>query len=161
VGCGGDEKKTSGTEGEYINAGDAVYQVQLSRLLNPGQRPDDDYLQGQPALQSKQQYLAVFLTIENEGKSAYRPPQDMKVVDTQGNQYLPIVTSGGGFALNFFDDIPPDRTAPPPDSPAASGPEGGAMVLFRLSIESARDNLPLELQIPASGNKQSSVRLDI
>jgi hypothetical protein len=41
-------RKTKGVEGEYINAGDALYQVQLSRLLNSEQRPDDDYLRGQP-----------------------------------------------------------------------------------------------------------------
>ena len=34
----GREELTEGEEGEYIHAGDAVYQVQLTRLLNPRQR---------------------------------------------------------------------------------------------------------------------------
>jgi hypothetical protein len=161
AGCGKESEKTSGTEGEFINAGDAVYQVQLSRLLNPQSRPDDDYLQGQPPISSGEQYLAVFLTINNDGKKQYIPPGDMKVVDTQGNEYLPIQTSGGGFGLQFTDPIPPGGKAPPASSPAATGPEGGAMVLFRVKTETATDNLPLHLEIPAPGGKQSSVTLDI
>jgi hypothetical protein len=160
-GCGNNEKKTSGAEGEYIHAGDAVYQVQLSRLLNPNSRPDDDYLQGQPPLPASEQYLGVFMAIENKGKKEYVPPSDMKVVDTQGNEYLPIQTSGSGFGLQLTDPIPPGGVAPPADSPAAGGPEGGALVLFRVKEESATDNLPLDLHIPAAGGKESTVRLDI
>ena len=161
TGCGKESEKTSGAEGEFINAGDAVYQVQLSRLLNGQARPDDDYLQGQPPASGREQYLGVFLTINNDGKKQYLPPGDMKVVDTQGNEYLPIQTSGSGFGLNFTDPIPPGGKAPPPDSPAATGTEGGALVLFRVKEESATDNLPLHLEIPAPGGKQSSVTLDI
>jgi len=68
AGCGANDKKTTGSEGEYINAGEAVYQVQLSRLLNPDSRPDDNYLQGQPPLPGNEQYLGVFMTIENDRK---------------------------------------------------------------------------------------------
>jgi hypothetical protein len=160
AGCG-DEEKTSGAEGEFINVGDAVYQVQLTRLLNGEQRPDDDYLRGQPALQAHEDYLATFLTIENEGKTPYSPPRDMKVVDTQGNQYLPLGTPQSSFGLDFGQAIPPDEKAPPPDSPAASGPEGGALVLFRVKSESAVDNLPLYLEIPAKSGKASRIVLDI
>jgi hypothetical protein len=159
--CGKDEEKTSGTEGEYINAGDAVYQVQLSRLLNQEQRPDDDYLRGQPALTGGQQYLGVFLSVENEGKADYLPPRDMKVVDTQGNEYLPIDVSATGFGLSFSEPLKHGEFAPQPDSPAATGQEGGALVLFRISEVSATENLPLELHIPAAGGKESVIRLDI
>jgi hypothetical protein len=159
--CGNDEKRTSGAEGEYINAGDAVYQVQLSRLLNLEQRPDDVYLRGQPPLTADQQYLGVFLTVQNDGKQAYLPPRDMKVVDTQGNEYLPIDVSATGFGLSFSEPLKHGELAPQPDSPAATGQEGGALVLFRLSTTSATENLPLELHIPAPGGKQSNIRLDI
>jgi hypothetical protein len=161
AGCGNNDKTTSGSEGQYIHAGDAVYQVQLSRLLNPNTRPDDDYLQGQAPLSANEQYLGVFMAIQNDGKKEYMPPSDMKVVDTQGNEYLPIQTSGSGFGLEFTDPIPPGGQAPPPDSPAAGGPEGGALVLFRVKEESATDNLPLDLRIPVAGGKESTVRLDI
>jgi hypothetical protein len=161
LGACGAKEKTSGVEGDYVHVGDAVYQVQLSRLLNPEQRPDEDYLRGQPTLSADQQYLGVFLTLENKGDKDYVPPRDMKVVDTQGNEYLPIDVSATGFGLSFAEPITPDETAPRPDSPAATGQEGGALILFRLSQESATENLPLDLDIPGSGGKESNIRLDI
>jgi hypothetical protein len=157
----GKEEETSGNEGQYIHAGDAVYQVQLSRLMNPDQRPDNDYLRGQPTLTGGQQYVGVFLTVENDGKKAYVPPRDMKVVDTQGNEYLPIDVSATGFGLSFSQPIAPNTRAPLPDSPAAAGPEGGALVLFRMSEVSVTENLPLDLKIPAPAGKESDVTLDL
>lgn len=159
--CGSDEKSTSGNEGQYINAGDAVYQVQLSRLMNQQTKPDDDYLRGQPVLGAGQQYVGVFLTVQNDGKKPYLPPRDMKVVDTQGNEYLPIDVSSTGFGLSFTDPIAPSKKAPAPDSPAATGPEGGALVLFRMSEDSVTQNLPLDLKIPAPSGKESNIRLDL
>jgi hypothetical protein len=160
AGCG-TEEKTSGSEGEFIHVGEAVYQVQLTRLLNPEQRPDDDYLRGQPPLTRTEDYLGTFLTIKNDGKAPYSPPRDMKVVDTQGNEYLPLGTPQASFGLDFGHPIPPADKAPPPDSPAAAGPEGGALVLFRVKSESATDNLPLYLEVPSSDGKTSKIRLDI
>jgi hypothetical protein len=159
--CGSDEKTTSGNEGQYINAGDAVYQVQLSRLMNQQDRPDDDYLRGQPALGPGQQYMAVFLTVENDGKKPYVPPRDMKVVDTQGNEYLPIDVSSTGFGLSFTDPIAPGQKVPAPNSPAQTGPVGGSLVVFRMSEDSVTQNLPLELKIPAPAGKESNIRLDL
>jgi hypothetical protein len=159
--CGSNGEKTSGAEGDYIKADDALYQVQLTRLLNPEQAPDNDYLRGQPALPADEQYLGVFMTVENDGKASYVPPRDMKVVDTQGNEYLPIDVSATGFGLSLSQPLKPGETAPPPNSPAATGQEGGALVLFRVKQESATENLPLKLEIPAPGGKQSNVTLDV
>jgi hypothetical protein len=160
VACGGEEEKTEGAEGEFVNAGEALYQVQLSRLMNPGVRPDNDLLRGQPTLPASEQYLGVFLTVENEGDEPYVPPRDMKVVDTEGNEYLPIDVSATGFGLSLSEPIEPKEIAPPPDSPAFSGPQGGALLLFRLSATSFTENLPLELQIPAGG-EESIITLDL
>ena len=156
-----EEEKTSGAEGEFINAGDAVYQVQLSRLMNPGQAPDDDYLRGQPALGAGEQYVGVFLTVENDGKKDYVPPRDMRVVDTQGNEYLPIDVSSTGFGLSLSEPIKHGERAPRPDTPAQAGPEGGALILFRMSEESVTENLPLYLEIPVPGGKPARIRLDL
>ena len=159
--CGSNEKTTSGNEGQYINVGDAVYQVQLSRLLNANEQPDGHYLQGQPVLGPGQQYMGVFLTVENDGKKSYVPPRDMKVVDTQGNEYLPIDVSSTGFGLSFTDPIAPGQKAPAPDTPAQTGPEGGSLIVFRLSEDSVTQNLPLELKIPTPAGKESNIRLDL
>lgn len=159
--CGSEEERTSGDEGQFIHVGEAVYQVQLTRLLNSHIRPDDAYLRGQPATTGNEEYLAVFLRIENKGDTPYQPPRDMKVVDTIGNEYLPLDATQGGFGLEFGNPIPPGKLAPPPNSPAADGPNAGALVLFRLKSESATNNLPLELDIPNGPSSSSRIVLDI
>lgn len=159
--CGSQKEFTSGAEGELVHAGDAVYQVQLTRLLNPRIRPDDAYLRGQVALQGGEQYLGVFLQITNDGDSDYLPPRDMKVVDTVGNEYLPLDATQSGFGLDFGEPIAPDNEAPPPDSPASQGPVDGSLVLFKVKQDSATENLPLELEIPTGGDSSSRVELDI
>ena len=42
----GEEDKVEGAEGEFITVGEMDYQVQLTRLLNPEQRPDECLLAG-------------------------------------------------------------------------------------------------------------------
>jgi hypothetical protein len=159
--CGGSEERSSGEEGEFIKVGAVTYQVQLTRLLNGRIRPDDAYLRGQPPATSDESYLAVFLRIKNESEKAYSPPRDMKVVDTQGNEYLPLDATQSGFGLDFAEPIGPDDEAPPPDSPAAEGPTNGALVLFRVKVDSATNNLPLELEVPTGADSSSVIELDI
>lgn len=162
VGCGNDEPKTSGAEGEFIEAGGVDYQVQLTRLLNPQQRPDDSYLRGQAPLPRDEAYLGVFLRIENDGDSPYKPPRGITLVDTTGDEYLPLDTTQSGFGLDFGAEIPPGDVAPPPNSPAQFGPTSGALLLFRVKQEAATDNLPLELQIPVEGEEEpSTITLDV
>jgi hypothetical protein len=162
AGCGNDEPKTSGAEGEFIEVGQTDYQVQVTRLLNPDQRPDDSYLRGQPPLPANEDFLGVFVRIENDGDTPYKPPRDITMVDTQGNEYLPLDTTQSGFGLDFGSDIPPDGVAPPRNSPASFGPTSGALLLFRVKAETATDNLPLELRIPVEGKKEpSTITLDV
>ncbi len=161
-GCGDAHLEADGAEGHYIEVGDVVYQVQLSRLLNGGSRPDDNLLEGQPAATPDQQYMAVFLIIQNKSDKPYTPPKEMTVTDTQGNEYLPQDTTESGFGLSFTDAIPPGEGAPPADSPAAGGVDAASMVLYKLKNDSATTNLPLELEIPDAGQKQPSrVELDL
>lgn len=158
AGCGNaDEPKNVGAEGQFVEVGEVDYQVQLTRLLNPQQRPDDAYLRAQAPVPGNETYLGVFLRIENDGDEPYKPPRDMKVVDTQGNEYLPLDTTQSGFGLDFGAEIPPGEAAPPPNSPAEFGPTSGALVLFRIKDESATDNLPLELRIPVEGEEEPSI----
>ncbi len=161
--CGADEEKREGAEGEFVSVGNDVdYQVQLTRLLNPQQRPDDAFVRGQAELPAGEAYLGVFLKIENDGDAPYKPPRDMKVVDTQGNEYLPLDTVQSGFGLDFGGVIPPGDEAPPPDSPASFSPTSGSLVLFRVSEETATDNLPLVLEIPVEGEKEPArITLDV
>jgi hypothetical protein len=160
AGCGSKEEGEA-VEGQFVKVGPAVYQVQLTRLVNPEQRPDDQLVRGQPPLSPNEQYLAVFLRIENKGSKPYLPPRDLKVVDTVGNQYLPLDASQSGFGLDFFEPLQPGDHAPLPDSPAADGPDRGAMVLFRVKTQSATDNLPLVLDVPSGGKAIVEIKLDV
>jgi hypothetical protein len=158
----GEEEKREGAEGEFITVGDVDYQVQLTRLLNPDQRPDDSFVRGQAVLPADEAFLGVFLRIENDGDEPYQPPRDMKVIDTQDNEYLPVDTGQSGFGLDFGDEIPAGDVAPPPNSPASFSPTSGALVLFRLQEASATDNLPLVLEIPVEGEEEPSrITLDV
>jgi hypothetical protein len=158
----GEEEKREGAEGEFITVGETDYQVQLTRLLNPEQRPDDAFVRGQAALPPDEAYLGVFLKIENDGDQPYKPPRDMKVIDTQGNEYLPLDTGQSGFGLDFGAEIPPGDKAPPPNSPASFSPTSGALVLFRVKEASATDNLPLVLEIPVEGEEEPArITLDV
>ena len=161
AGCGSGKLETEGDEGAFLRADDAVYQVQLTRRLNPRQHPDDTLLRGQGPAPADEQYLAVFLTIRNDGPKPYQPPRDMKVVDTVGNEYLPLDATQSGFGLDFGEPIAPGDMAPPTDSPAAEGPDAAAMVLFRVKLESATDNLPLELEVPTSEKSGTRITLDV
>jgi hypothetical protein len=161
-GCGsGGKLKTEGEEGAFLRAGEAVYQVQLTRRLNPRQHPDDTLLRGQAPVPADEQYLAVFMTIKNQGSKPYLPPRDMKVVDTIGNEYLPLDATQSGFGLDFGKPIAPHDVAPPVNSVAAEGPDAAAMVLFKVKLESATDNLPLELEVPTGPKTATRIRLDV
>lgn len=144
-----------------MKVGDAVYQVQLSRLLDADQRPDDNLLAGQPPATPNEQYMAVFMVIDNRGDEPYLPPKDMKLIDTQGNEYQPLDAAESGFGLSFTDPIEPGGTAPPPDSPAQGGVDAASLVLFKLKQASATENLPLELEVPVPGERPARIGIDL
>jgi hypothetical protein len=160
-GCSEGKLGTEGDEGRYVRADDAVYQVQLTRRLNPRQHPDDTLVRGQAPLPADEQYLAVFMTVKNDGSKPYQPPRDMRVVDTVGNEYLPLDATQSGFGLDFGHSLAPGEIAPPDDSPGAGGPDAAAMVLFKVKRESATDNLPLELVVPTAEKAGTRIRLDV
>ena len=56
AGCGekADYVRFAETEGIYVDVGNLVYQVQLSRFMNPGDVEDRDYMRGLPLTQKLQ-----------------------------------------------------------------------------------------------------------
>ena len=71
-GCGAEEVTTeAGTEGIWVDAGSVDYQVQGSRLLEPGnQVPDQSYLkgiaEGITSPNADEVWFAVFIRAENK-----------------------------------------------------------------------------------------------
>lgn len=147
------------TEGQGIKLGDLLYNVQITRILNPTDQEDEAYLVGQKAPGPDQYYLGVFMRVDNEGDASGQVATDFKIVDTVGDTFDPV-PSKSLFALNLGATIPPGDQLPQGETTAANGPIEGAMVLFRID-SSAVQNRPLTLEIPSSDGSTGEVELDI
>lgn len=159
AGCGGEESENEAVEGEPLELGELLYNVQITRFLNPSNRDDGAYLEGLGEAPPEQEYLAVFMRISNEGSELEQVPTTFTVMDSRGAEFEPLELDNP-FALEFGAEIPPDGTVPAPDTPAASGPIKGSMVLF-LVDQSASENRPLKLEIPGSDGESGEITLDI
>jgi len=160
AGCGSDsEPETEVIEGEPLELDGLLYNVQITRFLNPADAEDEAYLAGQPPAPSGQAYLGVFMRIENETEDTAEVSADMTVIDTRDSEYEPA-PSESVYALELPAQVEPEGELPAPGTPAASGPIKGAMVLF-LVDESAADNRPLKLEVPSSSGDDGEVELDI
>jgi hypothetical protein len=153
------ENATSVSEGEAIKLGDLLYNVQITRYLNPKDPEDKAYLAGQPPLSSDQYYLGVFMQIQNESDTAQQVPTDFRVVDTVGTTFKPV-PSTSLFALQLGGKVNQNGVLPEPETTAANGPIEGSMVLFRIDSTAIEDR-PLNLDIPSSTGAVGHVELDI
>jgi hypothetical protein len=158
--CGAEEEDHyEVVEGEPLELGELRYNVQITRFLNPADAEDDGYLREQPPPPSGENYLGVFMRIDNEGTEPLEIPAEMTIRDTRDNVYEPIETDNP-FALELGSVIEPAARVPAPDTVAASGVIRGSMVLFLLD-EAVTENRPLELEIPNPGGEPGLVELDI
>ena len=159
-GCETDpESDLSVEEGQAMKLGDLLYNVQISRFLNPRDPEDEAYLADQPPPPNNKLYFGVFMLIENEADTPQDVPADFKVVDTKGTEFAPI-PSNSLFALELGGKVAADEQLPEPESTAANGPIQGAMVLFLIDEASTEDR-PLTLDIPSSAGSVGEVELDI
>lgn len=160
AGCG-EEEKEHVVEGEPLELADLKLNVQITRFLNPSDPEDGDYLAGQQVPPpAGQEYLGVFIEIDNEGSEDARLPTaaDLSVVDTTGQAYEAL-DSDSPFALDLGGTIDAHSEVPAPDTPAASGPTQGSIVLF-LVPANVGENRPLELEISYRG-EDGTIELDI
>ena len=168
--CGGEKDPTTNgdSEGSYIQAGPLVYQVQVSRELNPFNVEDAQYLEGLPAGTPKpaadQEWFAVWLRVQNPTDQVHPRAHDFRIVDTLGTVYEPIPLSPANPSAYEPGNVATSQgqpVYPNPESVAGGSPTNGAMLLFKLNT-TAYANRPLELQIvPPDGGKPSSVTLDL
>jgi hypothetical protein len=146
-------------EGQGIKLDDLLFNVQITRELNPFDTEDKAYLVGQKPLTPDQYYLGVFMRIDNEGDASAQVPTDMSVVDTVGDTFRPL-PSDSLFALKLGDTIHGGDQLPEGESVAANGPIEGSMVLFRITGAAFEDR-PLTLHITTSTGSTGEVELDI
>ena len=99
AGCGSNPEDTLKVdEGEPMKLGELVYNVQISRFLNPNDDEDKAYLVGQPPPPNNKFYLGVFMQVSNDGKAAEQVPTDFSIEDTVGTKFKPV-SSKSLFAL--------------------------------------------------------------
>lgn len=162
--CGSEEETKAGEpqeaeEGEPIEVGELRYNVQITRFLNPDSTEDRAYLRGLPDPPQGEDYLAVFIRIENEGEESERIPSDFPIENNRGDTFTAIETDNP-FALELGEEIPPGGQLPAIDTAAASGPIKGSMILYLID-EEATENRPLEMEITSSAGDRANVLLDL
>jgi hypothetical protein len=167
TGCGNrkDAVTSAETEGPYIDVGGLQYQVQISRQLNPRDTEDHAYFVGVPGaerLRPNETWFAVFIRVKNPSGDFARPARDFEISDTQGHRYRPVAVGADNVFVYRPTPISPAGILPPPDSAAAEGPIGGAMLLYRLTLDTLA-NRPLELRIFSGSGPppEGQVELDV
>jgi hypothetical protein len=170
--CGGQKQPTEHGESEaaYVQAGPLLYQVQMSRELNPDSVEDREYLDGlapeDTTLAGDEEWFGVWLRVQNAEDEPAPAAEEFTIVDTIGTEYEPFELP----ATNVFSyqprmveaaDSQSSPLLPEPDSGAGSGPIQGSLVLFKLNT-SVYANRPIELEIvPPGGGEPSTVELDL
>jgi hypothetical protein len=158
AGCGSSSNETQVNEGEPLELGDLSFDVQITRYLNPFSPEDSTYLDGAPELKKGEQYLAVFMRVDNDGSDPNVVPYPFHIVDTRGNVYQQQKVDNP-FSLIPGTPIEPDQSVPGLETAARNGPIQGSMILFVLP-EGANENRPLELVVPGPG-EAGKIELDL
>jgi hypothetical protein len=168
-GCGNKEKTTTeaATEGIYLDVGGLKYQVQISRILNPSDIEDRNYLtqlpQGTLPPTGDLAWFGVWIRVQNTNDGKSLPTAStFEIRDTQDNVFRPYAQIGNAFAYQPVDKLGPQEVLPLPDAPAGSGPIQGSLLLFKLTTTSLA-NRPLEFRItsPTDPSNVGTVDLDV
>ena len=148
------------SEGMGIKLDDLLFNVQITRQLNPGDTEDKAYLVGQTPLGPNDSTTSgSSCSVQNEGDTSAQVPTDMSVVDTVGDSFKPL-PSNSLFALKLGDTLHGGDELPEGESVAANGPIQGSMVLFRITTSAIQDR-PLTLHITTSTGSAGEVELDL
>jgi hypothetical protein len=156
----------SGQNAPYLDVGPLVYEVQLSRELNPANPEDASYLQGlsptERTLAPGQEWFGVFVQVYNTTSQALSSASELTISDTQGNTYTPIAPSSINPYAYRPGLVPVKGQLPPPDTTADEGPTQGALLLYKIQTVSL-DNRPLEIKIvdPTDPAQTASAELDV
>jgi hypothetical protein len=140
----------SGQNAPYLNVGPLIYEVQLSRELNPADTEDASYLEGltpaQRLLRPGEEWFAVFLQVYNESSAPHPATTNLTISDTERNVYSPIVPAFTNEFAYRGGLLASKGRIPALNTVAANGPTQGALLLYKIKVVSL-DNRPLELKI--------------
>jgi hypothetical protein len=156
----------SGQNAPYLDVGPLIYEVQLSRELNPYDTEDASYLAGltpvQRRLRPGEEWFGVFIQVYNESSAPHPAATDLTISDTQSNVYSPIVPLRTNEFAYRGGLLAPKGRIPALNTVAADGPTQGALLLYKIRVVSL-DNRPLELKIvdPLDPRQTASAELDV
>lgn len=167
TGCGDDGPQRDAQPGTTLHVGGVAYAVQASRELNPYGADARPFFagvrRGGRSLPPDQVWLGVFLQAQNESRGDRATARSIVVADDLGRTFAPVALPVGNLYAYRPMTLPPGGTEPAPASPAATSPEQGSLLLFRIPLESFLANRPLELRVRAPGDAAhiASVQLDV
>jgi hypothetical protein len=156
----------SGANAPYLDVGPLIYEVQLSRELNPANSEDAAYLQGltpaQRKLEPGQEWFGVFVQVYNNSSQPLPSATALTIADTQGNTYTPLPPAETNPYAYRAGEVPAKGQLPTPDTTASYGGTQGALLLYKIRVVSL-DNRPLELKIvdPTDPSQTASAELDV
>ena len=156
----------SGQNAPYLDVGPLIYEVQLSRELNPYDTEDASYLAGltpaQRRLRQGEEWFGVFLQVYNESSASHPAATSITIADTQGNIYSPLAPAPTNEFAYRGGTLGAKARIPALNTVAADGPTQGALMLFKIKVVSL-DNRPLELKIADSldPSQTASAELDV
>ncbi|HEY5195165.1 MAG TPA: hypothetical protein VIJ39_15025 [Solirubrobacteraceae bacterium] len=156
----------SGQNAPYLNVGPLIYEVQLSRELNPYDTEDATYLTGLTPAQRRlgpgEEWFGVFMQVYNESSTSHLATRNISISDTQENVYTPIVPALTNEFAYRGGLLAAKGRIPALDTTAANGPTQGSLLLFKIKIVSL-DNRPIEIKIvdPLDPAQVASAELDV
>jgi hypothetical protein len=156
----------AGAAAPYLYVGPLIYEVQVSRELNPFNAEDAGYLQGlSPAerkLEPDQEWFAVFLQVYNNSSRELPAASDITINDTQHNVYTQTVPGETNQFAYRAGMVAAEGQLPAPGTIADDDPAQGQVLLYKLQLASL-DNRPLELKIvnPENPSESASAELDV
>jgi hypothetical protein len=163
AGCGNKHpyNQFAETEGVYVDVGNLVYQVQMSRFLTPGDPEDREYLQGLGATAAPtadETWFGVWMRVKNYSNESLERATDIFVVDSDDKRFAPIALDNPFAYQGGINGA--DAVYPTPDTAAASGPIQGSLILYKLT-NNALQNRPLRLEIEQEGAESAEIELDL
>ncbi|HWI22260.1 MAG TPA: hypothetical protein VNT22_06555 [Baekduia sp.] len=168
AGCGEeDDVKFGETEGVYLTVADVKYQVEISRVLNPADAEDRQYLYGIPAAQAQipanSDWFAVFVRAHNDSKTeSHRTASSFRIEDTTGSEFTPLSVPADANPHAWHEtELGPEATFPEQNTTAGGSTTAGAVLLFKIPTDTfARRPLELHIEAP-DGSGDAVVDLDV
>jgi len=163
AGCGDEDSHDEVpevVEGEPLELGELIYNVAITRFLNPNIVEDEAYLEGAPEEPKGMSYMGVFILIKNENEEAIQSAQNYAVVDGSHRVYEPIEDVETPFTLEVGATVPAEGEIPELDTVAAAGPTQGALLLF-LVDDDVSEERPLLLEVESVTAGEGTIELDI